>query len=39
MKPNDRLTNRNSSSGTPVPNRETIGDLCMGMPFCEDYDF
>lgn len=35
----ERLTAHSESNGTPVPNRDTIGDLCMKMDFCLDYDF
>ena len=35
----DRLTAHSESNGTPVPNRDTIGDLCMKMDWCLDYDF
>ena len=34
-----RLTDHSDYSGTPVPNRETIGDVCMRIDFCLDYDF
>ena len=36
MNPDERLTDNDGV--TPVPNRKTIGDLCIKMPFCEDYD-
>ena len=34
----DRLTAHSKYSGTPTPNLKTIGDVCMKMPFCDDYD-
>lgn len=24
---------------TPAPNRDTVGDICMKITFCDDYDF
>lgn len=35
----ERLTDHSAYNGTPVPNRDTIGDLCLMMSFCDDYDF
>ncbi len=34
-----RLTTRSVNNGTPVPNRDTVGDICMRMGFCDEYDF
>lgn len=34
----ERLTSHSKYSGTPTPNLKTIGDVCMKMPFCDDYD-
>ena len=34
----ERLTAHSKYSGTPTPNLKTIGDVCMKMPFCDDYD-
>jgi len=34
----ERLTAHSKYSGTPEPNLKTIGDVCMKMSFCDDYD-
>ena len=34
----ERLTAHSKYSGTPTPNLKTIGDFCMKIHFCDDYD-
>lgn len=34
----ERLTTRSSLAGSPVPS-EVLGDICMRMDFCDEYDF
>ena len=34
----ERLTKHSCSTGPVIPN-EQLGDLCMLMGFCDDYDF
>lgn len=34
----ERLTAHSKYNGTPTPNLKTIGDFCMKIPFCDDYD-
>ena len=35
----ERLTDHSAYNGTPMPNKDTIGDPCMMMSFYDDFDF